>query len=281
MDLYNRLELGDIRNVNKEEQEKYFYTPIYQILPLEYAISILQNRVLRFNNVFKYWEDPYELFLFKQNFFIEGTPFHINDYDKKLYGQCWSLNKDTDAMWRIYSSKKKGVRIKTTIGKMIQVLDQTRGMNWTAPAFGLVKYVDIKFIKEYLRQIEKDGSGKFFEMMSDSLFYKREQFSHEKEVRFIIQTEGVDGIQYNDRDFLNLKIDPTELIEEISLDPRLDANDVTRLTSELRDLNIHIPISQSDLYKFVPLHMDIIHTPIHVENALENIINAQQTCKLL
>jgi len=269
MDLYNRLELGDIRNVNEEEQEKYFYTPIYQILPLEYAISILQNRVLRFNSVFKYWEDPYELFLFKQNIFIEGTPFHINDYDKKLYGQCWSLNKDTDAMWRIYSSKKKGVRIKTTIGKMIQVLDQTRGMNWTAPAFGLVKYVDIKFIKEYLRQIEKDGSGKFFEMMSDSLFYKREQFSHEKEVRFIIQTEGVDGFQYNDGDFLNLKIDPTELIEEISLDPRLDANDVTRLTSELRDLNIHIPISQSDLYKFEPLHMDIIHTPMHVENALE------------
>ena len=225
--------------------------------------------MLRFNNVFKYWEDPYELFLFKQNIFIEGTPFHINDYDKKLYGQCWSLNKDTDAMWRIYSSKKKGVRIKTTIGKMIQVLEQTRGMNWTAPAFGLVKYVDIKFIKEYLRQIEKDGSGKFFEMMSDSLFYKREQFSHEKEVRFIIQTEGVDGFQYNDGDFLNLKIDPTELIEEISLDPRLDANDVTRLTSELRDLNIHIPISQSDLYKFEPLHMDIIHTPMHVENALE------------
>lgn len=269
MDLYNRLELGDIRNVSEEEQEKYFYTPIYQILPLAYAISILQNRVLRFNNVFKYWEDPYELFLFKQNIFIEGTPFHINDYDKKLYGQCWSLNKDTDAMWRIYSSKKKGVRIKTTIGKMIQVLDQTRGMNWTAPAFGLVKYVDIKFIKEYLRQIEIDGSGKFFEMMSDSLFYKREQFSHEKEVRFIIQTEGVDGFQYNDGDFLNLKIGPTELIEEISLDPRLDANDVTRLTSELRDLNIHIPISQSDLYKFESLHMDIIHTPIHVENALE------------
>ena len=172
-------------------------------------------------------------------------------------------------MWRIYSPKQKGVRIKTTIGKMIQVLDQTRGMNWTAPAFGLVKYVDIKFIKEYLRQIEKDGSGKFFEMMSDSLFYKREQFSHEKEVRFIIQTEGVDRIQYNDGDFLNLKIDPTELIEEISLDPRLDANDVTRLTSELRDINIHIPISQSDLYKFEPLHMDIIHTPMHVENALE------------
>ena len=52
MDLYNRLELGDIRNVNEEEQEKFFYQPIYQILPLEYAKSILVNKEIRFNNVF-------------------------------------------------------------------------------------------------------------------------------------------------------------------------------------------------------------------------------------
>ena len=83
MDLYNRLELGDIRNVNEEEQEKFFYQPIYQILPLEYAKSILVNKEIRFNNVFISWEDPYELFIFKQ----------IDNYEKRIYGQCWSLNK--------------------------------------------------------------------------------------------------------------------------------------------------------------------------------------------
>ena len=128
MDLYNRLELGDIRNVSEKEQEKYFYVPIYQILPLKYAKLILTNKELRFNNVFKYWDDPYELFLFKQNIYFEGTPHIMKDIEKSNYGQCWSLNKDTDAMWRIYSPQKDGVRLKTSIGKMIEVLNQTRGM---------------------------------------------------------------------------------------------------------------------------------------------------------
>lgn len=93
MDLYNRLELGDIRNVNEEEQEKFFYQPIYQILPLEYAKSILVNKEIRFNNVFISWEDPYELFISKQKTFIDGKSFSIDNYEKRIYGQCWSLNK--------------------------------------------------------------------------------------------------------------------------------------------------------------------------------------------
>lgn len=121
MDLYNRLELGDIRNVSEKEQGKYFYVPIYQILPLKYAKLILTNKELRFNNVFKYWDDPYELFLFKQNILIEGTPLTIKDFDKRHYGQCWSLNKDTDAMWRIYSPQKDGVRLKTTIRSYFRI----------------------------------------------------------------------------------------------------------------------------------------------------------------
>lgn len=107
MDLYNRLELGDIRNVNEEEQEKFFYQPIYQILPLEYAKSVTVNKEIRFNNVFISWEDPYELFIFKQKTFIDGKSFSIDNYEKRIYGQCWSLNKDTDAMWRIYSPGEK------------------------------------------------------------------------------------------------------------------------------------------------------------------------------
>lgn len=271
MDLYNRLELGDIHNVSEEEQEKYFYLPIYQILPFEYAKMILLNKELRFNNVFKYWDDPYELFLFKQNTFVNGTPFNVNNYDIRLYGQCWSQNKDTDAMWRIYSQDKKGVRLKTTIGKMIHVLNQTRGMIWTVPSFGLVKYVDIEYLVDYLRDIEKGGSGKFFENMSDSLFYKRNEFLHEKEVRFIINTENVDNNkwQYVKGDYLNLKIEPSDFIEEIALDPRLHINEVNILKAEIEAINCNIPISQSDLYAFKPLRMEMHDTPMRITNAID------------
>ena len=267
MDLYNRLELGDIRNINEEEQEKFFYQPIYQILPLEYAKSILVNKEIRFNNVFISWEDPYELFIFKQKTFIDGKSFSIDNYEKRIYGQCWSLNKDTDAMWRIYSPKKKGVRIRTTIGKMIQVLDQTRGLMWTAPLFGLVKYVNQGDIITYLRDIEKGGTGKFFESIADSLFYKRTEFSHEKEMRFIIDIDP--NQPHVENDHINLKVNPSDFIEEIGLDPRLDISEVNLITKDLLAINDSINISQSDLYAFEPLEINLDNTPIHIVNALD------------
>lgn len=281
MDLYNRLELGDIRNVSEKEQEKYFYVPIYQILPLKYAKLILTNKELRFNNVFKYWDDPYELFLFKQNILIEGTPLTIKDFDKRHYGQCWSLNKDTDAMWRIYSPQKDGVRLKTTIGKMIEVLNQTRGMYEACPAFGLVKYVDKEFIINYLRGIEKGGSGRFFEKMSDSLFYKRKEFSHEKEVRFIIKTGDIvyNKCQFVEGDFINLKVDSNHFIEEIALDPRLDSDEVERIKNELYAINDSIPVCQSDLYAFEILQMNLRNTPMRIVNALDKYNKRNNKCK--
>lgn len=267
MDLYNRLELGDIRNVSEEEQEKFFYEPIYQILPLKYLKSILINEELRFNNVFQSWEDPYELFIFKQKTFLEGKSFSIDNYEKRTYGQCWSLNKDTDAMWRIYSPDRNGVRIKTTIGKMIRVLDKTREMMWTAPIFGRVKYVEQSDINTYLRDIEKGGSGKYFESISDSLFYKRTEFSHENEVRFII---NVDPNQpHIKKGYINLKVNPSDFIEEIGLDPRLDTNEVNEIKEDLLTINNSINITQSDLYAFEPLEIYLDRTPIHIVNALD------------
>ena len=53
-------------------------------------------------------------------------------------------------MWRIYSPDKESVRIKTTVGKMIEVLNQTRGMMWIEPIFGVVKYLSQDKITEWL-----------------------------------------------------------------------------------------------------------------------------------
>lgn len=267
MALYNRTELGNIRNVSEEEQEKFFYEPIYQILPLEYLNSILVNKEIRFNNVFQSWEDPYELFIFKQKTFIDGNSFSIDNYEKKIYGQCWSLNKDTDAMWRIYSPDKNGVRIKTTIGKVIKVLDQTRGMMWTAPIFGRVKYVKQSDINTYLRDIEKGGSGKYFESIPDSLFYKRMEFLHEEEVRFIINVDPNEP--HINEGHINLQVNPSDFIEEIELDPRLKTNEVNKIKEDLLAINDSINITQSDLYSFEPLEIHLDNTPMHIANALD------------
>lgn len=73
---------------------------------------------------------------------MEGRSYkeRLNHQCMRYYGQCWSLTKDSDAMWRIYSNHKDGVRIKTTVGKLISELEQTRGMIAVVPYFGKVKY---------------------------------------------------------------------------------------------------------------------------------------------
>ena len=166
-------------------------------------------------------------------------------------------------MWRIYSPNKKGVRIKTTIGKMILVLDQTRSTIGIGPIFGLVKYVNQQYIVNYLREIERGGSGKYFELLHDSLFYKRTEFAHENEVRFIIISSKPIPI-----DYIYLKVSPSSFIDEIALDPRLDCEEMNLYKNELQSINSNIPITQSNLYAFTPIQLNMEDTPMHIKNAL-------------
>ena len=105
-----------------------FNTDLYQILKPEYALSIIKNGKLRFNSILKSWEDPFELFLYKEVVDIEGCPLKdaLASWSQRYYGQCWSMSKDSDAMWRIYSPQKRSVRIRTKFGKMMEIMNQTR-----------------------------------------------------------------------------------------------------------------------------------------------------------
>ena len=76
------------------------------------------------------WKDPFE------NFFLEATeviddlsrqPIPLKNLAADWYGQCWSTQAESDAMWRIYSSDpnikgaapaKMGVKVKTTVKKL-------------------------------------------------------------------------------------------------------------------------------------------------------------------
>ena len=267
---YNWYELGSIRNVPEDEQINFCNTPIYQILPVKYLIKILLNEKLRFNNIMKSWEDPYELFFLKQNISVEreSVASLISKLRQNLYGQSWSLNKDSDAMWRIYSFDKEGVRIKTSFLKMIQVLNQTRGMLFVYPHFGKVEYKDKKSILEWMNQRLQEGSGKLFTTLTDSLFIKRIEFMHENEVRFIISnnnTESTESYENIYDDHIDMKIDPFNFIDEIALDPRLNDEDFEERKILLSKIAKNIPILKSDLYSFNSQNYDIPHSPLQVE----------------
>lgn len=267
---YNWYELGPIRNVSEEDQLEFCNKPIYQILPVKYLIKIIRNQKLRFNNIVRSWEDPYELFLLKQNIEIES--WSKNHFSFKLlnnyYGQCWSLTEDSDAIWRIYSFDKESVRIKTSVIKIINVLDQKRGMKWYVPYFGKVDYKNTVGVVDWMNEALEGGSGTLLKAFADSLFIKRSEFAHENEVRFIVSKPIDEENNTNPNVFdshIDFGVDPYNFIEEIALDPRLSDEDFEDRKALLSSITREIPIVKSNLYQFQPQNYIIKETPMHLD----------------
>ena len=267
--MYNILELGKVKNVKMENYEEFFNLPIYMILKMDYLVHIFKNEALYFSNVYNSWEDPYELFLLKHDIYVEGKSLnaHYLKAAKQMYGQSWSLLKDSDALWRIYSHDKMSVRIKTTFQKMMDVIDQTRGIMYCSPGFGKVEYKSIQEINIWINRLQEQGTGLFNMSFMDSIFIKREEFSHEQEIRFVLWKLD----EYEPKDGICLHVNPFDLIEEIALDPRLDEEQFPS-QKQIIDTIIsnRIPIIKSELYNFDRLMIDLNYTPIRLNYTNEN-----------
>jgi hypothetical protein len=77
--------------------------------------------------------------------------------------------------------------------------------------------------------------------VNDLLFYKREEFTHEKEFRFLIQSS-------HSSDRLPVKIDPKKIIKEILFDPRMDQKVFDVYSKFILEKWPWIKIELSDLY---------------------------------
>lgn len=65
-------------------------------------------------------------------------------------------------------------------------------------------------------------------------------------------------------DFIDLKINSREFIDEIAFDPRLSKGDFEDWKTMLSYLSGNIPIVQSDLYEFQPISMSLKRSPYHI-----------------
>lgn len=100
-------------------EEIDFTTYIYRTIPLSRLFELFQDQE---NTLVKpsLWEDTFENFVLKtklKNELNEVIELNIHD---RMYGQCWTQEKSSDAMWRIYSPDKRGVRIRTTIAELLE-----------------------------------------------------------------------------------------------------------------------------------------------------------------
>ncbi|WP_197339873.1 DUF2971 domain-containing protein [Ralstonia solanacearum] len=216
-------------------------TRIYRIFPISRFIQVLTTKTLTLVKP-KKWDDPFENALLSATFVVDGesTSFAAKE---SVYGQCWTLHRETDAMWRIYSHGKDGVRVTTTPRKLLTALKRHVGKQADVKCFiGKVQYANksnLKGIFEKIDLMKPDGSG-----IAESLLYKRQEFSHEREMRLIYSGDD----NKCESDIFSFGIDPNELFDRVLFDPRMDESLQDAYIDTLESLGCEVEVRRSTLY---------------------------------
>lgn len=161
-------------NLSKKDYDK----PIYRTISKKHLIELFKKRKNALVHPSE-WDDPYENFILKSKVQMKLGEIKVYDFHENIYGQCWSRHKASDAMWRIYSPDKDGIRIKTTIRKLLSSLyyGSVHKPSWSC-VIGKVEYLTERKLNKYANSIYVNGSLSK-ENLFRSLLVKRRAFKHE------------------------------------------------------------------------------------------------------
>lgn len=225
-------------NINPDILDK----PIYRIMSINRFLQTLERKTLTLVKPHK-WDDPFENALLASSFKASDGEIGTISAKDSVYGQCWTLHRETDAMWRIYSQNKDGVRVTTTPRKLLHALKKSVGQHAELKCFlGRVQYKRKTELLKSLKSINlfsTDGSG-----IAESLLYKRVEFSHEKEIRLIYS--GEDGKCLSD--LYDFKIEPNILFDRVLFDPRMENELKIAYKLAIAKKNCNFEIKRSILY---------------------------------
>jgi hypothetical protein len=222
--------------------------PIYRVIPANRFLDLLASTKNGLVHPSK-WNDPFE------NFFLRaklrgpaGERISIKSLADSWYGQCWTYNNDTDAMWCIYSPGNHAIQIKTTVRKLFESFYNDADEFACLKFFcGNVCYYTEADIINFMKtvtfyQIASGGRG---HGCAELLCVKREAFRYEKAVRLLFQDlnpkRGSHGVALFD-------IDVNAVFEEVVIDPRVDESGAASLITTFKAAGCTLPISHSRLY---------------------------------
>jgi hypothetical protein len=231
--------LGIVGKENLNQYDIYKYVDFFRFM------EIMKTNALSITKISK-WEDVYENWFTKCRIHSETGYVDFSRFQNMTFGSCWSFQYNTDAMWRIYSHDRNGIRIKTKIDKymraMISKADESS--EFKRVYSGVVAYRKKKDIEDIIKKtnarvaLERPES-----YVVNNCLVKRSEFSHEREFRFIalFKTERKE-------DYISIAIDPNDIIESVMFDPRISDAEFGIRKSVLRDIGYTKTITKSHLY---------------------------------
>jgi hypothetical protein len=236
-------------------------TPLYRVFTKDRLLQMFKDRKLTLVAP-DLWDDPFENFLAKCPVSVGGmTGVRIDGLFKNFYGQCWTLNPESDAMWRIYSPNKDGARVSTTAGRLFRAIYDPHNPSASMSFYiGSVGYESEGVLRRHFEDpanasgaaLDSTGRGQAM-----TLFLKREEFKHEAEVRLLYRFNKDGCSDQRPEKIWQFTIDPNDLFQDVLFDPRMDIADFTKESKELQTLGCSRPIGKSTLYQLPNLKITI------------------------
>ena len=220
---------------------------IWRYMDLAKYLSFLQTSSIRLSRADKF-EDPYEglyngptIQAMANMVPTPGTYDHAHSFARQLeedrqstYINCWHWNdRESAAMWKLYSNNDYCVAISSDVGKLLDQLPRF-------VAFTFVNYVDWDH--------DRFQAGN---MSQSPFFHKRKEFVHENEVRVVYMQplhgqRGGPELEPNETGFL-LPVTVSELISEVVLAPSTPKWVAEMVIEATRRFGCDIPVRTSTL----------------------------------
>lgn len=261
-------------------------TPIYRFVPWRWIRDLLVDENLALVRP-ENWDDPYELINRPiQVDVIDGRGARarkiLDGSNFEVFSMSWTTKDMADTMLRAYSklSPAKGevdifdlaahaneaVQISTTVGKLHDAIAHSLK---NTPSFerlylSKVEYVSDSLLSRRVGGIYANGPdfGKTSDCVASLLSLKRDAYEAEQEIRPIVLLNDA----AKDVSVLKVKINPRELIDSISIDPRLRSSKVSGFQMQayhnrlvvIRDWGFGSKIRESHLYSASPMFESIL-----------------------
>tara|TARA_R110002124_G_scaffold195275_1_gene362349 strand:- start:5692 stop:6462 length:771 start_codon:yes stop_codon:yes gene_type:complete len=194
------------------------------------------------------WDDNFENYALKSTLnYPDGSTIKL-DVHKRMYGQCWTTERSSDAMWRIYSHDKYGLRIRTTIDNVLDSIGvATVDKPMSEYCIGKVKYESERAIIKAAKEAFGPNGAITFGSLFRSLLIKRKAFKHENEIRLLYFDWGKD---LPEDELFKYDIKPHDLISQVMIDPRVGHKEFLRIKKQIiKDTGFQGEIKRSLLYK--------------------------------
>jgi len=219
---------------------------IYRIISLSRLFELFSSC----ENVFvkpKRWDDPFENFILRSRIRFPSGEIYSHGNREAIYGQCWTLQSASDAMWRIYSPHGNAVRIRITPRRLAQSIVGSSAVRPHTVRIGKVSYLGQAALVRFARRSFKTGEFDYG-AMGRTLLVKRLAFRHEREVRALIFA-SVDEAAKSDSDLLQCPVNPHALVDQVMLDPRYTAENAESVKKRIfSETDFHGEILRSLLY---------------------------------